>query len=332
MMKLMPVNLFVEQLVAAYERKDGYIMCATGQNPKKWAVTSWWFTQYTNAKQHAKALYWREHAERVWDCNGMAEGLYKDFSGVSINTQARYNYKDWCDPKGAGMIPEKYRVPGAAVFWGSSAGNIHHVAYLIEPVNEGHPEGDWYLIEARGVMYGVVKTRLHERKPDFWGWMSKYFDYAADAESKHLGWREMRNGDEGEDVRELQSDLIRLGYDCGKWGADGEFGDATEMAVIAFQCHEHLDPDGIAGSKTIAALEKALAEIGKQPDNPLHVRIEGGACYIRSAPNTNGNILGAVIAGTVLPFGGERSENGWLLVDWKNKNGWVSGKYGRLTE
>lgn len=332
MSKLMPIILFVEQLVAAYKRKDGYIMSSTGQNPKKWPVTSWWFTQYTNAKQHAKALYWREHAERVWDCNGMAEGLYKDFSGVSINTQARYNYKDWCDPKGAGMIPEEYRVPGAAVFWGSNAGNIHHVAYLIEPVKEGHPEGDWYLIEARGVMYGVVKTRLYERKPDFWGWMSKYFDYAAGVEVKHLGWRELRNGDEGEDVRELQSDLIRLGYDCGKWGTDGEFGDATEMAVIAFQCHEHLDPDGIAGAKTIEALEKALAEIGKQPDNPLHVKIEGGSCYVRSAPNTNGNILGAVIAGTVLPFGGERSENGWLLVDWKNRNGWVSGKYGRLVE
>lgn len=331
-MKLMPVNLFVEQLVAAYKRKDGYIMGSTGQNPKKWPVTSWWFTQYTNAKQHAKALYWREHAERVWDCNGMAEGLYKDYSGTDINNRAVYNYRDWCDPKGAGLIPAKYRVPGAAVFWGSSAGNIHHVAYLIEPVTAGKPDGDWYLIEARGVMYGVVKTRLYERKPDFWGWMNKYFDYAAYTENKHLGWRELRNGDEGEDVRELQSDLIRLGYDCGKWGADGEFGDATEMAVTAFQCHEHLESDGIAGPKTIAALEKALAQIGKQPGNPMHVRIEGGACYVRSAPNTDGAKLGAVLAGTVLPFGGERSENDWLLVDWKNKNGWVSGKYGRLTE
>ena len=171
-------------------------------------------------------------------------------------------------------------------------------------------------------------------QPDsgFWGWMNKYFDYAAYTENKHLGWRELRNGDEGEDVRELQSDLIRLGYDCGKWGADGEFGDATEMAVTALQCHEHLESDGIAGPKTIAALEKALAQIGKQPGNPMHVRIEGGACYVRSAPNTDGAKLGAVLAGTVLPFGGERSENDWLLVDWKNKNGWVSGKYGRLTE
>ena len=35
-------------------------------------------------------------------------------------------------------------------------------------------------------------------------------------------------------------------------------------------------------------------------------------------------------AGTVLPYQGETSENGWLLVEYKGKNGWVSGKYGRL--
>ena len=28
---------------------------------------------------------------------------------------------------------------------------------------------------------------------------------------------------EGADVKELQTDLITLGFDCGKWGADGEF-------------------------------------------------------------------------------------------------------------
>ena len=102
--KRMPTALFVEELRAAVARKDGYIMGATGQNPKKWSVNSWWFTQYTTAAQRKKALYWRDNAERVWDCNGLAEGLYKDFSGVDINTKARYNYAQWCDPKGKGLF------------------------------------------------------------------------------------------------------------------------------------------------------------------------------------------------------------------------------------
>ena len=104
----MPIGLFVEQLGEALRRRDGYIMGATGQNPRRWKKNSWWFTQYDkNPKQKAKALYWREHAQRVWDCNGLAEGLYRDYSGKNIDSKARYNYADWCDPKGAGMIPPK---------------------------------------------------------------------------------------------------------------------------------------------------------------------------------------------------------------------------------
>ena len=104
MAKKMPIAKFVSELYAAYKRKDGYIMGATGQNPKKWSVNSWWFTQYkNNPTQYKKALYWRDHAQRVWDCNGLAEGLYKDYTGVNIDTKARYNYAQWCDPKGKGQ-------------------------------------------------------------------------------------------------------------------------------------------------------------------------------------------------------------------------------------
>lgn len=178
MAQLMPICKFVEGLFAAAEREDGYIMGAKGQDPSKWAEDSWWFTQYTGA-QREKALYWREHAARVWDCNGMAEGLYEDYTGININTKARFNYAQWCSVKGEGMIPAERRVPGAAVFWGDGASSIHHVAYLCAPLNSDDPGGDWYMIEARGVMYGVVLTKLYLRKPNFWGWMDKYFDYSA---------------------------------------------------------------------------------------------------------------------------------------------------------
>ena len=134
--KKVPISYFVEQLEAALDRKDGYIMCATGQNPRKWAESSWWFHQYDGDKKALKqALYWREHAARVWDCNGLAEGIYKDYTGIDINTKARYNYAQWCDPKGTGLIPAEYRVPGAAVFWGDKAADITHVAYLKKPVD-----------------------------------------------------------------------------------------------------------------------------------------------------------------------------------------------------
>ena len=333
----MPVGQFVQQLGEALSRKDGYIMGATGQNPRRWKVDSWWFTQYDgNEKQKRKALYWRAHAARVWDCNGLAEGIYRDYAGVSIDTQARYNYSQWCDPRGSGMIPARYRVPGAAVFWGSSASGIHHVAYLYKPVKAGEPSGDWYIIEARGVMYGVVESKLLSRKPDFWGWMTKYFDYsefgAVRPQALHLGDRLLKNGMSGEDVKELQTDLIRLGYDCGRYGADGDFGDATEAAVKAFQRARHLTADGEFGERSFEAMEKALAALEKPVAAPKQVIITGGNCYVREGPGREYKSIGLARDGERYEYCGETSENGWNRINYRGRHGWVSGRYSRLAK
>lgn len=261
--KKMPISLFVAELEKALKRKDGYIMGAKGQDPRKWSATSWWFTQYSGS-QKTKALYWRENAPFVWDCNGLAEGIYEKWSGVNINTKARYNYANWCEPKGKGMIPAKYRVPGAAVFTGSKAASIPHVMYLYKPVVAGKPEGDWYLIEARGVNYGVVKTKLYSRKPTFWGLMTKYFDYGNTSTgtvpttpetSYKLGDRLLKYASpimKGADVKELQTRLNALGFDCGK--VDGEFGKNTEKGVKEFQKAAKIEVDGKFGSESLKAL------------------------------------------------------------------------------
>ncbi len=165
---------FAEFLQARVKARDGYIMGATGQDPK--TLSAWWFNQYSG-NQYTKAIYWKNNAERVWDCNGLAEGYYKDVTGVSINTRARNNYASWCSVKGKGMIPEERRQPGAAVFWGDSEKEITHVAFLVRPVTEGKTDGDWVMVEARGVNYGVVETKLLSRNSAYWGLMTKYFDY-----------------------------------------------------------------------------------------------------------------------------------------------------------
>lgn len=45
----------------------------------------------------------------------------------------------------------------------------------------------------------------------------------------------LRNGNRGRWVKRFQSWLENLGYDLGRWGADGVFGDDTEAAVRSFQ-------------------------------------------------------------------------------------------------
>ena len=68
----------------------------------------------------------------------------------------------------------------------------------------------------------------------------------------------LREGDRGDDVRELQRQLIKLGYLSGS--ADGIFGKKTTAAVIAFQKANKLEADGIAGSKTQDKLSGATAD------------------------------------------------------------------------
>jgi len=59
-------------------------------------------------------------------------------------------------------------------------------------------------------------------------------------------------GKNGSDVASLQDKLRNLGFNPGL--TDGDFGSATQAAVIAFQRSEGLLPDGIVGSRTAAAL------------------------------------------------------------------------------
>lgn len=142
-----------------------------------------------------------------------------------------------------------------------------------------------------------------------------------------LGVRILRNGSEGADVKELQGYLIQLGYSCGSYGADGDFGDATEQAVEAFQKEYDLTVDGEYGPKTHAAMTAALSDTVVKE---RYVRIIGGNCYVRTEPNTSGEKLGVAYEGARLQYQGQTSENGWRLVVYKNKNAWVSGKYSKI--
>ena len=145
-----------------------------------------------------------------------------------------------------------------------------------------------------------------------------------------LGDRIIKYGYAGEDVKLMQEMLLKLGYDLGIWGCDGDFGDCTDLAVRAFQKDARLDVDGECGPTTLVALEKAVDALVDVKPTGQTVRICGGNCYIRTVPNTDGKILGVAHQDDTLPFAGYVSDTGWLLVQHNIQNAWVSGKYGKL--
>lgn len=70
----------------------------------------------------------------------------------------------------------------------------------------------------------------------------------------------LMKGDKGEEVKTMQGNLIKLGYSCGFYGADGNFGSDTEVGLKKFQKENGLVADGKYGEKSKAKMETALKQ------------------------------------------------------------------------
>ena len=73
--------------------------------------------------------------------------------------------------------------------------------------------------------------------------------------------------DTGDDVKSVQEALSQLGYNIGKFGADGILGSGTIAAIKAFQEAKSLSIDGIVGSDTVKALQDAVGSTDKLKSN-----------------------------------------------------------------
>ena len=101
----------------------------------------------------------------------------------------------------------------------------------------------------------------------------------------------LSNGSCGEKVKELQNNLISLGYSLGSFGADGSYGNATAAAVKKFQSDRNLVADGIAGYLTLEEIKKALQA---QAVNGYSVKVNASALNIRKGAGTNYAITGTI--------------------------------------
>lgn len=80
----------------------------------------------------------------------------------------------------------------------------------------------------------------------------------------------LKHGDNGPDVEQLQLLLKAAGY--GPGDIDGDFGDKTAAAVLAFQVDRpDLDDDSVAGPMTLGALNAAVAKSKKAPPPPSSI-------------------------------------------------------------
>ncbi|MEA2396253.1 MAG: hypothetical protein QOJ82_4144 [Solirubrobacteraceae bacterium] len=143
---------------------------------------------------------------------------------------------------------------------------------------------------------------------------------AASTPATHLGDRTLRSGAKGPDVRELQQGLRKAGF---KVKPDGQFGGATVRAVKRFQRASRLTPSGTVGTKTIAALQRA---------------IQGASANLNGGfdPNDPGSATPARSLGDRIPV--QRGMSGHdirVLQDFLRKAGFkvsIDGQFGATTE
>lgn len=163
----------------------------------------------------------------------------------------------------------------------------------------------------------------------------------------------IKRGSKGTAVKTLQNLLIVLGYNLGKYGADGDFGADTEKALKLYQKDMRLTVDGICGPATWAHItaqkpisppekvpetsegtEPAEAEesepVEPEKDTNQYVRVTGNTVYVRAQPNTNGEIVSIAQIGDVLAYAGATSADGWHNVVCEGRSAWISGKYAEL--
>lgn len=76
----------------------------------------------------------------------------------------------------------------------------------------------------------------------------------------------------GDDIRELQERLVRMGFDCGR--PDGVFGTNTDTAIREFQRNVGIAADGTCGPDTFRALAQLMRTVGDESVSvPMRERI-----------------------------------------------------------
>lgn len=193
---------------------------------------------------------------QIFDCRGFTYYCLKQV-GIEISTvgaTTQYNGKYWVKK---GLIKDGLPNVVCCVFKFKN-GKMSHTGLHI---------GDGCIIHCSGeVKMGSTddETWTHYAIP-----IGLYDDeYLKNV--KEVKKMSYRIGSKGEGVRQLQENLNKLGYDCGK--ADSVYGQKTAAAVRAFQKDNDLLQDGIAGPATLMAIEQKLNTTPAAPSEPVELQ------------------------------------------------------------
>ena len=342
----------IEKLIATAEAELGYLEKKSNKNLDDKTANAG-SSNYTKYNRDLKEWTGVGSISAQW-CQAFVDWVFITAFGLEGAKKLIYTWTNYT-PTGSGAFKKRSRYikrgsgkpkRGDVIYFYSSAkGRIGHVGivYKVSGNKVYTIEGNTSGASSHVTNGGGVKKKSYSMSStyiDGYGSVDysalEGIDYTAPENPViRLGDRVLYNYTEGDDVKELQQSLISLGFDCGSYGADGEYGDCTEMAVTNFQKAYGLSASGKYDAATHAALTAALA--GQPGDveatKAKYVEIQKNKqCYVRTQPNTDGEKLGIAHSGDRLPYLGTTYDNGWFSVKYKDKEACVSGKYAQLVE
>lgn len=160
------------------------------------------------------------------DCQGLLDAYMTYVQGEKTDVNADYNYRKWCTGKGKTSEIERPYELGEAVFMANSKGKMSHIGWICGLDSDGEP----LVVEARGLNYGVVITRLEDRAWTHRGLMTKKFDYKED-KPMAIKFEVIKPMLKGDGVKAMQNALNVNGYtddngnalvEDGKWGSKSQ--------------------------------------------------------------------------------------------------------------
>lgn len=248
--------------------------------------------------------------------------------------------------KNKGQLYNEPKIGDQIFFWPKDRSDPNAVAHtgLVRDVDskyvytiEGNTSGANGVIANGG---GVCSKKYSLTSVRIAGYGRPNYGMNAVIESEDEG---LRKNDQGQDVTELQKNLLELGYSLGTYGpdkngVDGKFGSKTETALKKFQKANGLTETGVYDLSTMEAMKKAIAGLENPPaeDKPpvptgeKVITITAKSVNARVGDSTKYDSVGQLNMGDVLEYVAT-APNGWNAGRHKNRIVWVSPKYSKVT-
>lgn len=159
---------------------------------------------------------------------------------------------------------------GDQIFFGEKGDEYHTgIVYKVDGSKvytiEGNTSGDSGVVDNGG---GVFKKSYYLSNSKIAGYGRP--KYGSSNEKPVVNTRNyLMKGDVGAEVKAMQEILIKLGYSCGSYGADGDFGNDTDKAVRAFQKDNGLVVDGKYGEKSKTKANELLTKMSASTKNKI---------------------------------------------------------------